>query len=361
MPDGPPPSDLTTPTPPQREDAAPAQTKPTGQRGALRRLAFWRRPDEPLDEVLGEGGASALTEAEREMIARVVAFDTKRVDDVMIPRADIVGVEAQTDLPGLLKAFAEAGHSRLPVFRGDLDDPVGMVHIKDVVGLLAAPEAAEGLGQREEQPLLEGLRRKVIYVPPSMPITDLLIRMQASRVHMALVIDEFGGTDGLVTIEDLIEEIVGDIRDEHDEEDEPVLKRTQGGRWDVDARIELATLAERTGLDLALPDEDADTLGGLVFILTGRVPVRGEVVRHPAGVEFEVADADPRRIKRVLIRTRRRRKRPVPEEAGATGAAGAAGVGQTPPPADAQAPDPQPTGAPEPPQAAKPAETRPDG
>ena len=310
MPDGPPPSDL-----PAGPEPAPAKPEATpAPRGLARRLAFWRRPEEPLDEVLGQGGTSALTEAEREMIARVVAFDTKRVDDVMIPRADIVGVEITTDLPGLLTAFAEAGHSRLPVFRGDLDDPVGMVHIKDVVGLLAAPEASEE-HQRGDEPLLEGLRRKVIYVPPSMPITDLLIRMQASRVHMALVIDEFGGTDGLVTIEDLIEEIVGDIRDEHDEDEEPVLKRTQGGRWDVDARIELAALAERTGLDLALPDEDADTLGGLVFLLTGRVPVRGEVVRHPAGVEFEVADADPRRIKRVLIRTRRRRRKP-PEEAG---------------------------------------------
>ena len=315
MPDGPPPSDLPpgaapslTPPPPSASTSPPPPGEAAPRQGPLRRLAFWRRAEEPLDEVLGQGGASALTEAEREMIARVVAFDTKRVDDVMIPRADIVGVEIGTELPDLLTAFAEAGHSRLPVFRGDLDDPIGMVHIKDVVGVLAAPEAAEQDEDGGEQPLLEDLRRKVIYVPPSMPITDLLIRMQASRVHMALVIDEFGGTDGLVTIEDLIEEIVGDIRDEHDGEEEPTIKRTQGGRWDVDARVELADLAERTGLDLALPDEDADTLGGLVFILTGRVPVRGEVVRHPSGVEFEVAEADPRRIKRVLIRRRRRRK-----------------------------------------------------
>ena len=315
MPDGPPPSDLKAPDP---APAPAASTETAPQRGTLRRLAFWRRDSEPLDEVLGQGRTSALTEAEREMIARVVAFDTKRVDDVMIPRADIVGVEAQTDLPGLLKCFAEAGHSRLPVFRGDLDDPIGMVHIKDVVGLLAAPEAAEDGGAQEDQPLLESLRRKVIYVPPSMPITDLLIRMQASRVHMALVIDEFGGTDGLVTIEDLIEEIVGDIRDEHDDADELTIRRTPSGRWDVDARIELADLAERTGLDLRLPDEDADTLGGLVFLLTGRVPVRGEVVRHEkgigGGVEFEIAEADPRRIKRVLIRTKRRRKRPPQDE-----------------------------------------------
>ena len=306
MPDGPPPSDLATAST-EPSIQTPALVSPAPRKGLARRLAFWRRPDEPLDEVLGEGGASALTEAEREMIARVVAFDTKRVDDVMIPRADIVGVELATDLPGLLTCFAEAGHSRLPVFRGDLDDPLGMVHIKDVVGLLATPEAAEH--RTDDAPLLESLRRKVLYVPPSMPITDLLIRMQASRVHMALVIDEFGGTDGLVTIEDLIEEIVGDIRDEHDDADELTVRRTQGGRWDVDARIELADLAERTGLDLRLPDEDADTLGGLVFLLTGRVPVRGEVVRHEAGVEFEIAEADPRRIKRVLIRTRRRRKR----------------------------------------------------
>ena len=239
------------------------------------------------------------------MIERIVAFDTKRVEDVMIPRADIVAVPEGLGLPDLLKAFSEAEHSRLPVYRSDLDDPVGMVHIKDLVGLLAEPERGEGAAED----ILASILRKVLYVPPSMPITDLLLRMQAQRIHMALVIDEFGGTDGLVTIEDLIEEIVGDIRDEHDDADEPALRRTPSGRLDVDARMELVDLAERTGLDLRLDGEEADTLGGLVFLLIGRVPVRGEVVRHPLGYEFEVAEADPRSIRRVLIRTRRRPRR----------------------------------------------------
>ncbi|MCA8887863.1 MAG: CBS domain-containing protein, partial [Parvularculaceae bacterium] len=154
--------------------------------------------------------ARRLPRARREMIERVIAFDEKRVEDVMAPRADIVAVDIETPLDELIKAFADAGHSRMPVYRGDLDDPVGMAHIKDVVAVIADPAAA-GPG---DGPILKKLRRDVLYVPPSMRITDLLLRMQASRIHMAIVIDEFGGTDGLVTIEDLVEEIVGDINDE---------------------------------------------------------------------------------------------------------------------------------------------------
>jgi CBS domain containing-hemolysin-like protein len=285
---------------------------PPGPQRRRPRLAFWRRAEAPkgLNGVLTDGRGDALSPGERQMIERIIAFDKKRVDDVAIPRADIVGVEEGAPLPDLLKAFSEAGHSRLPVYRGDLDDPVGMVHIKDLVGLLAAPErgepiAAEGASAAS---ILSGIIRRVLYVPPSMPVTDLLLRMQAQRVHMALVIDEFGGTDGLVTIEDLIEEIVGDIRDEHDDEDEPTLRRTKTGRWDADARIELEDFAEKTGIDLALEDQEADTIGGMVAALAGRVPVRGEVIEHPAGLEVEVAEADPRRIRRVLIRAKRSRK-----------------------------------------------------
>ena len=303
--------------------------------GLLSRFLPWRRPARGtgLGGVLEEGGGTGLSDAERQMIERIVAFDTKRVDDVAIPRADIVGVEASVDLPTLLRAFSEAGHSRLPVYRADLDDPLGMIHIKDVVGLLAEPERGEGAGDagtggEAEGGFAEGLVRKTLYVPPSMPITDLLLRMQAERVHMALVIDEYGGTDGLVTIEDLIEEIVGDIRDEHDDADDLVLRRTESGRLDVDARIELGELKERTGLDLGLPDEEADTLGGVVFLLSGRVPVRGEVIRHPAGYELEVAEGDARRIRRLFLRPRRKRaKRKAPEEApGAAPAASGASV-----------------------------------
>ncbi|MBB4658006.1 hemolysin family protein [Parvularcula dongshanensis] len=298
--------------PPRQTNAAPAGQE--AERGPLGKLLFWRRParEAGLGGMLQEGSGTSLTDAERQMIERIVAFDTKRVDDVAIPRADIVGVAADADLPSLLTTFAEAGHSRLPVYRGDLDDPVGMVHIKDLVGLLADPERGEAEGRpAPDRPILAGLTRRVLYVPPSMPITDLLLRMQAQRVHMALVIDEFGGTDGLVTIEDLIEEIVGDIRDEHDEPEELSLSQVTGGRWDADARLELGDIAEKTGLDLTLEDHEADTLGGLVFSLAGRIPLRGEVLSHPEGVELEVADADPRRIRRIIIRTRK----PRPKEA----------------------------------------------
>ncbi len=267
------------------------------------RLPWGRKPnaEESLAEAVQNGDASAggLSQSKREMIERVIAFDSKRVADVMAPRADIIGVDLETPLPSLIRAFSDAGHSRLPVYRGDLDDPVGMVHIKDVIGLLADPAAMEG---KPGDPILTGLKRQVLYTPPSMPITDLLLRMQASRVHMALVVDEYGGTDGLVTIEDLVEEIVGEIKDEHDEDDDPAVVERASGGWDVDARVELDDFREATGLSMSVEDEsEIDTVGGLVFNLAGRVPVRGEVIAH-AGIEFEVVDADPRRIRKIRVR-----------------------------------------------------------
>ena len=242
--------------------------------------------------------ARRLPRARREMIERVIAFDEKRVEDVMAPRADIVAVDIETPLDELIKAFADAGHSRMPVYRGDLDDPVGMAHIKDVVAVIADPAAA-GPG---DGPILKKLRRDVLYVPPSMRITDLLLRMQASRIHMAIVIDEFGGTDGLVTIEDLVEEIVGDINDEHDEEEEATIVARPGGGWDADGRVEFDEFAEATGVVLDSEDDEVDTLGGLVFSLAGRVPQRGEVLSHPSGYDFEVVEADARKVRKLRIR-----------------------------------------------------------
>ncbi|MEZ5896290.1 MAG: hemolysin family protein [Parvularculaceae bacterium] len=242
--------------------------------------------------------ARRLPRARREMIERVIAFDEKRVEDVMAPRADIVAVDIETPLDELIKAFADAGHSRMPVYRGDLDDPVGMAHIKDVVAVIADPAAA-GPG---DGPILKKLRRDVLYVPPSMRITDLLLRMQASRIHMAIVIDEFGGTDGLVTIEDLVEEIVGDINDEHDDEEEATIISRPGGGWDADGRVEFDEFAEATGVVLDSEDDEVDTLGGLVFSLAGRVPQRGEVLSHPSGYDFEVVEADARKVRKLRIR-----------------------------------------------------------
>ncbi len=242
--------------------------------------------------------ARRLPRARREMIERVIAFDEKRVEDVMAPRADIVAVDIETSLEELIKAFADAGHSRLPVYRGDLDDPVGMAHIKDVVSIIADPAAAgpgDGL-------ILKKIRRDVLYVPPSMRITDLLLRMQASRIHMAIVIDEFGGTDGLVTIEDLVEEIVGDINDEHDDEEEATIISRPSGGWDADGRVEFDEFADATGVVLDSEDDEVDTLGGLVFSLAGRVPQRGEVLSHPSGYDFEVVEADARKVRKLRIR-----------------------------------------------------------
>jgi CBS domain containing-hemolysin-like protein len=232
------------------------------------------------------------------MIERVIAFDEKRVGDVMAPRADIIAVDMETTLKELIRAFADAGHSRLPVYRGDLDDPVGMVHIKDLVALIADPDKAPSPDER----VLKTIRRTVLYAPRSMRVIDLLLRMQASRVHMALVIDEFGGTDGLLTIEDLVEEIVGEINDEHDEDLTPTIVARQGGGWESDGRVELAEFASTTGITLQSDADDVDTVGGLVVALAGRVPQRGEVLPHPSGYDFEVLEADARKVRKVRVR-----------------------------------------------------------
>ena len=212
----------------------------------------------------------------------------------MVPRAEIVAVELSTDLPTLIQLYAEESHSRLPVYRETLDDPIGLVHIKDVVG-----EVARG-GEGMDRPL-ERLRRDILFVPASMKLADLLVKMQTSRIHMALVVDEYGGTDGLVSLEDLMEEIVGDIEDEHDEVPALVIRRGRHA-WEVDARMEISDFQEKTGVDLDLGDQDVevDTLGGVAFALAGKVPLRGEVLRHPAGADIEILDGDARRIDRQL-------------------------------------------------------------
>ena len=227
---------------------------------------------------------------------RLAEFEEGRVADVMVPRAEIVGVELSTDLPALIQLYAEESHSRLPVYRETLDDPIGLVHIKDVVG-----EIARG-GEGMDRPL-ERLRRDILYVPPSMKLADLLVKMQSSRIHMALVVDEYGGTDGLVSLEDLMEEIVGNIEDEHDEEPAMVVRRGRHA-WEVDARMEISDFLEKTGMNLDLVDQDVevDTLGGVAFALAGKVPLRGEVLRHPVGADIEILDGDARRIERLVIR-----------------------------------------------------------
>ncbi|MEM6899483.1 MAG: hemolysin family protein [Pseudomonadota bacterium] len=230
------------------------------------------------------------------MRLRIAEFESGRVADVMIPRADIIAVEVETPFDELIKLFAEATHSRLPVYRDTLDNPIGFVHIKDIVGEIARE------GESSERPL-ERLARSALIVPDSMALSTLMLKMQATRIHLAIVVDEYGGTDGLVSLEDLVEEIVGEIEDEHDE-DTPMLTQRGPSTWEADARMEIEDFASETGIDLELAEfeDDIDTLGGIAFALAGRVPERGEVLQHPAGADIEIIDADSRRIHRLKLR-----------------------------------------------------------
>lgn len=249
--------------------------------------------EEALDEADGEG-QDDLTPTERTMMRNLLHFGERTVADVAVPRADIVAFDAADDFKTLVALFAEAGHSRVPVFRDALDRVVGMIHLKDVYAQLAEHG-------RHADVAPESLLRDVLYVPGSMGVLDLLARMRQARTHMAILIDEFGGTDGLVTIEDLVEEIVGDIEDEHDETAEG-LKALGDDLYEADARVELEELERTIGVTLGDPDEDeVDTIGGLVFLLAGRVPEPGECFAHPSGWRFEVVDADARKIARVRI------------------------------------------------------------
>ncbi len=246
-----------------------------------------------IAEAEQEAGA-AFSEEERALVRNALSFGELRVDDVMVPRADIKGVEATADIGTVVGAIRQAGHSRLVVYRGALDDVLGAVHIKDLLPFWGDGESFS----------LERVVRPVLVVPPSMRVIDLLLEMRASGNHVAIVVDEFGGTDGLVTLEDLVAEIVGELQDERDRALQPEIVANPDGTIDAVGRADLDELEERLGVQLLPEDErdEADTLGGLIFTLVDRVPARGEIVRHPSGIEFEVLDADPRRIKRVRIR-----------------------------------------------------------
>ncbi len=249
------------------------------------------------------------------MLKNVLGFHRLRVDDIMVPRADIVAVPLDATLGDVLGLFRTEGHSRLPVYGETLDDPKGMIHIRDFLDHIAAraeagtpPQgghAAPNLGGVDLSVSLAAAKifRPVLFVPPSMPAIDLLVRMQATRTHMALVIDEYGGTDGLISIEDLVEAVVGDIEDEHDVHAARMILREDRGTYLADARASLEEASEALGVQVASEDmaDDIDTIGGLIATLAGRVPSRGELVAGPNGLEFEVLDADPRRIKRVRI------------------------------------------------------------
>ena len=234
------------------------------------------------------------------LVNQAAAFQSVTVGDVMIPRADIVALEISTPLSAVAAQFIDSEHSRLPVYRETLDDPVGFVHIKDVFKLLAGKVGSAS----QDEAMLGRLRRETLYVPASMRAADLLLRMQARHIHLAMVIDEFGGVDGLVTMENIIEAVMGEIDDEHDVADAAHIVIRPDGAFDVAARTELAEVEEAIGRSLPPPDpeEEIDTIAGLVAAVAGRVPQRGEVIALTPDFEAEITDADPRRIKRLRLR-----------------------------------------------------------
>ncbi|MEM9471943.1 MAG: hemolysin family protein [Pseudomonadota bacterium] len=299
----------------------------------IKRILGGGRSDETLRESLEgvldrhaeEDGTATFRADAKSMMLNLIEFSDLRLDDVMVPRAEIIAIDATRSVSELLNCFLEAGHSRLPIYHDTLDEPLGMIHIKDFLEWLNSKDkrVRPKQGAKKSVPILSlsaadlktpvselGIMRELLYVPPSMPAADLLVKMQSTHVHMAVVVDEYGGTDGLATIEDLVEEIVGDIADEHDEKDE-LITRASETTWLAEARLEIEDAEETLGIKL-LPveeEEEADTLGGLIFHMLGRVPVRGELIKHDSGIEFEIIAADPRRVRRVAIHTKPRKVR----------------------------------------------------
>jgi len=250
--------------------------------------------EEAIENREGEEVAGGdLSHVERQMLLNILHFGEKTAGDVAVQRGDIFAVQADTHFDGLVAAFAEAGHSRMPVFEESLDRVIGMIHVKDVFAVQT------GAGERPSD--IRALMRIPLYVPESMGVLDLLARMRAERIHLAIVVDEFGGTEGLITIEDVVEEIVGDIEDEHDEEQAGLLIEGEDGIWEADARAELDDVAETVDARLAAVEEDVDTLGGLAFVLAGCVPQAGEMLEHPSGWRLEVVESDPRRVRRLRL------------------------------------------------------------
>jgi CBS domain containing-hemolysin-like protein len=277
-------------------------------------------------------GESGFSPEESQMLKNILGLRERRVGDVMVPRADVIDVQQDITLGDLMRTFERAGHSRLVVYNDTLDDPVGMVHIRDLIAFMTARAAVDPeKNAKRKKPLPAGLDlkavdlgmplsatkivREILFVPPSMRVIDLLARMQATRIHLALVIDEYGGTDGLVSIEDIVEQIVGEIADEHDEDELPAVVRQPDGSYVADARAHLEDVVAIVGRDFDVGDaaKEVDTLGGYLVTRAGRLPVRGEIIPGPGLFEFEVLDADPRRVKRLRI-SRLKERRELPRE-----------------------------------------------
>jgi len=292
-------ADSPSPTNGNGDGNSTTTQKPPGGLRSFLRTVLGMRPDssvrDALDELIENRDEAEIPidEDERRLLANILEMRGQTVDDVMVPRADIVSVEVGTSISDLIDLITEAGHSRVPVYRDNLDDALGMIHVKDVLAWRKSDDTFKA----------ESIVRRVLFVSPSMQVLELLLEMRVSRCHMALVVDEYGGVDGLVTIEDLVEEIVGEIEDEFDKTSEPRMTRASDGSYIADARVRVEVIEEVFG-DLLDDDEreEIDTVGGLVFALAGRVPIRGEIVQHVGGLEFEIIDADPRQIHRLRIR-----------------------------------------------------------
>src|SRR3990170_1730788 len=249
--------------------------------------------EEAIDEAEGEEPVTGdLSPHERQMLRNLLDFGDRTAGEVAVTRGDIIAVPSTISFEGLVRAFAEAGHSRLPVYQGSLDTVIGMIHIKDVFVADFDPSRDRSIA---------GLLRTPLFVPESMGVLELLARMRTGQIHLAIVVDEFGGTEGLLTIEDVVEEIVGEIEDEHDVAAAGLLVMLDDGIWEADARIELDDLAKAVDACLASEEDEVDTLGGLVFLLAGHIPAKGESVVHPSGWRLEAVDSDPRRILRVRL------------------------------------------------------------
>ncbi|MEO6396223.1 MAG: hemolysin family protein [Devosia sp.] len=267
------------------------------------------------------GETADFSPSERTILQNVLQLGEKRVEDVMVPRADIEAIDVEQTLGALIGRFRTVGHSRIPVYSGSIDNITGFIHVKDALRRITAPvtEAGKEIPVKLVSPPLRSklekldLARKVLFVPPLMPVGDLLQQMQLKRIHMAIVIDEYGGTDGLVTIEDLLEAVVGEIEDEHDEEDAPLIRRINSNNYIAAARAELGQIEGVIGPDFDPGEhgDDVDTIGGLVFALAGRVPQKGEIIGGIKNFEFEVLQADSRQLRRVRIKRLKQRKAPV--------------------------------------------------
>tara|TARA_B100001029_G_scaffold178418_1_gene185139 strand:+ start:784 stop:1620 length:837 start_codon:yes stop_codon:yes gene_type:complete len=246
-----------------------------------------------LDNDLKDTGG--ISKHERLMLLNILKIDGIRSSDIMIPRADIGAVEINDRFEKVLNVFIKEAHSRVPVYENNLDNVIGMIHIKDLVNLQHQGKVAKNF--------LEKIKRDILEIPPSMPVLDLLLKMQMTRLHMGIVIDEYGCTDGLITIEDVIEEITGEIEDEHDEKNLPMLIKTSSNTVEASARVEIDELQKVTNISFlnAVGNDDIDTLGGLIFAIAGRIPQRGEIIKHDSGTLFEIKDADPMKIKSVKV------------------------------------------------------------